>query len=87
MRIDRHPLQGHPRSKPFQDHVLCFSAVGGRIIVRHYQVVPPLHDAKKEGDTLVEIGPRLALTPIRIFTGAPPTSHLSAPLCPLVAHL
>lgn len=63
------PPKGHPRSKPFHDHVLSFSVVGGRVLVRHYQVVPPLHDAKKEGDTLVEIGPRLALVPIRILGG------------------
>lgn len=63
------PPKGHPRSKPFHDHVLSFSVLGGRVIVRHYQVVPPLHDKKKEDDTLVEIGPRLALVPIRILAG------------------
>ncbi len=63
------PPKGHPRSKPFHDHVLSFSMLGGRVLVRHYQVVPPLHDKKKEDDTLVEIGPRLALVPIRILGG------------------
>ena len=61
--------KGHPRSKPFHDHVLSFSYLSGRVLVRHYQVVPPLHDKKKEDDTLVEIGPRLALVPIRILAG------------------
>lgn len=64
------PPKGHPLSKPFHDHVLAFSWVEGRIIVRHYQVVPPLHDAKTEGNSLVEIGPRFALVPIRIMAGA-----------------
>lgn len=38
--------KGHPRSKPFHDHVLHFSLLGGKIVVRHYQVVlppPPQH--------------------------------------------
>ena len=34
------PPKGHPRSKPFHDHVISFSALEGRILVRHYQVVP-----------------------------------------------
>ena len=29
--------KGHPRSKPFHDHVLNFSLFRGRVIVRHYQ--------------------------------------------------
>jgi ribosome biogenesis protein BRX1 len=61
--------KGHPRSKPFHDHVMSFTVVQGRIVVRHYQVVPPLHDKKKEEESLVEIGPRLTLVPIRIFGG------------------
>lgn len=63
------PPKGHPRSKPFHDHVLSFSWLDGRVVVRHYQVVPPLRDKKKEDDTLVEIGPRLTLVPIRILEG------------------
>lgn len=62
--------KGHPSSKPFHDHVLSFTVLQGKIVIRHYQVVPPLHDAKKEEDTLVEIGPRLTLTPIKIFSGS-----------------
>ena len=63
------PPKGHPRSKPFHDHVLTFSLLEGRILVRHYQVVPPLKDRKKEQGSLVEIGPRFALVPIRIMSG------------------
>lgn len=62
--------KGHPGSKPFHDHVMSFTAIGGKIVIRHYQVVPPLHDKKKEEQSLVEIGPRLTLVPIRIFGGA-----------------
>uniref|UniRef100_A0A7S0L3C5 Brix domain-containing protein n=1 Tax=Coccolithus braarudii TaxID=221442 RepID=A0A7S0L3C5_9EUKA len=60
--------KGHPRSKPFHDHVLNFSLLRGRIIVRHYQVLPPTNGSR-EDDTLVEIGPRLALTPIKMLAG------------------
>ena len=34
------PPKGHPRSKPFHDHVLSFSLLEGRILIRHYQLVP-----------------------------------------------
>ncbi|KAL3925899.1 MAG: hypothetical protein SGPRY_003543 [Prymnesium sp.] len=61
--------KGHPKSKPFHDHVLQFSWTKGAVLVRHYQIVPPLHDKKKEDDSLVEIGPRFTLTPIKIFAG------------------
>ena len=62
------PPKGHPRSKPFHDHVISFSLLDGRIIMRHYQVVHP--QQKHEGETsLVEIGPRFALTPIRLLGG------------------
>lgn len=64
--------KGHPKSKPFHDHVLQFSWTKGAVLVRHYQIVPPLHDKKKEDDSLVEIGPRFTLTPIKIFAGMLP---------------
>jgi len=59
--------KGHPRSKPFHDHVLHFSLLGGKIVVRHYQVLPPLDAAKGSEDSLVEIGPRFSLLPVKIF--------------------
>ena len=62
------PPKGHPKSKPFFDHVLSFSLLEGRVIVRHYQLVPP-RDAKKDDTSLVEIGPRFALVPIRLLSG------------------
>jgi len=62
--------KGHPRSKPFHDHVVHFALVGGSVIIRHYQVVPALTDGSRDSQTLVEIGPRLTLLPIRIFAGS-----------------
>jgi ribosome biogenesis protein BRX1 len=63
--------KGHARSKPFHDHVMQFAWLGGRVVVRHYQVVPPLNEGSRgDGDTLVEIGPRFALTPIRVLDGS-----------------
>jgi ribosome biogenesis protein BRX1 len=62
--------KGHPRSKPFQDHVISFSCIlGGRIVVRHYQVVPPSDKEKHEEASLVEIGPRFVLVPVRVLEG------------------
>jgi len=61
--------KGHPRSKPFHDHVINFVIVRGRIVVRHYQVLPPLNTSR-EDDTLVEIGPRFTLVPIKVLAGA-----------------
>ena len=62
------PPKGHPKSKPFHDHVLNFSLLEGRVILRHYQLVPP-RDKKKDALSLVEIGPRFALVPIRLLSG------------------
>jgi ribosome biogenesis protein BRX1 len=50
--------------------VIAFAVCEGRVIVRHYQTVPPLNPGRGEKDSLVEIGPRFALTPIRIMGGA-----------------
>ncbi|KAJ1731878.1 Ribosome biogenesis protein brx1 [Coemansia biformis] len=67
--------KGARRSKPFFDHVYTFSVVDGRIWFRNYQIVEK--DAETGGDmaknakpTLVEIGPRFVLNPIRIFEGS-----------------
>mmetsp|Transcript_5631 Transcript_5631/g.9803 ORF Transcript_5631/g.9803 Transcript_5631/m.9803 type:complete len:307 (-) Transcript_5631:491-1411(-) len=59
----------HHKSKPFFDHVLSFTVADGRVWFRNYQVVVPL-DKKKvdpESVTLVEVGPRFCLNPVRIF--------------------
>ncbi|KAK8809881.1 hypothetical protein WA158_000824 [Blastocystis sp. Blastoise] len=67
--------KGHPKSKPFVDHVLSFFIVDNRIWVRNYQIKDKVETEKdvqkleKKGENceLVEIGPRFCLNPIRIF--------------------
>jgi ribosome biogenesis protein BRX1 len=65
---------GHRRTKPFVDHVVAFYAVDQRIWVRHYQIVDAALDDKQVDknteSAVVEIGPRLVLTPIKVFGGA-----------------
>ncbi|GAA5803662.1 Brix domain-containing protein [Helicostylum pulchrum] len=70
--------KGSRRSKPFVDHVLSFSIADNKVWFRNYQIVEktpantpgfnPLVD--KDDISLVEIGPRFCLTPIRIFEGS-----------------
>ena len=31
--------KGHPGSKPFHDHVMSFTCVQGKVVVRHYKVL------------------------------------------------
>jgi len=50
----------YPRSQPFIDHVFTFSILDGRVWFRNYQIM-------EEDGSLVEIGPRFCLNPIRIF--------------------
>jgi ribosome biogenesis protein BRX1 len=65
---------GHRRTKPFVDHVVAFYVVDQRIWLRHYQIVDAaLDDRTADEDVesaVVEIGPRLVLTPIKVFAGA-----------------
>ncbi|BDA41073.1 Ribosome biogenesis protein BRX1 homolog [Coccomyxa sp. Obi] len=63
----------HPKSKPFLDHVLSFSIAEGRIWLRNYQVVVTPGKKGKvttEEMSLVEVGPRVCLQPIKIFAGS-----------------
>ena len=80
--------KGHPRVKPFIDHVLAFYYLDGRVWIRHYQIIydntthttaPPATSSTPvpapptsalSNVQLVEIGPRLCLAPIRIFSGS-----------------
>jgi len=74
--------RGHPKAKPFVDRVMSFYYADNRIWVRNYQIMEQqasnakeAHEAKKsEGQSstqsLVEIGPRFVLNPIRIFKGS-----------------
>mmetsp|Transcript_20979 Transcript_20979/g.37157 ORF Transcript_20979/g.37157 Transcript_20979/m.37157 type:complete len:367 (-) Transcript_20979:41-1141(-) len=67
---------GHPKSKPFVDHVMTFTLLDGKIWFRHFQIVDSTQNpdeikrALKRGDEtvkLVEIGPRFVLNLIKIF--------------------
>jgi ribosome biogenesis protein BRX1 len=61
----------HPKSKPFVDRVMSFFIVKNNIWVRNYQVLDKTDEKRKEEKpTLVEIGPRFVLVPIRIFSGS-----------------
>jgi len=60
------------KAKPFIDHILTFSILDSKIWFRNFQIVEK--DALQPNGppqmSLVEIGPRFVLTPIRIFEGA-----------------
>lgn len=60
------------RLKPFIDHILSFSLLDNKIWFRNYQIVEkdPLQPSGPPVTSLVEIGPRFVLTPIRIFEGS-----------------
>ncbi|KAH8106863.1 ribosome biogenesis protein BRX1 [Cristinia sonorae] len=60
------------KAKPFIDHILTFSMLDDKIWFRNYQIVEkdPLQPNGPPQTSLVEIGPRFVLTPIRIFEGA-----------------
>jgi ribosome biogenesis protein BRX1 len=72
--------RGHPKAKPFVDRVMAFSLADGKIWVRNYQIVDPAAGDRKakakakakgeEPSSLVEIGPRFVLSPIRVFSGS-----------------
>ncbi|CAG0879034.1 unnamed protein product [Darwinula stevensoni] len=53
----------HPKSQPFIDHVFTFCIVDKRIWVRNYQIC-------EEDGSLIEIGPRFVLNPIKILEGS-----------------
>lgn len=67
--------KGHPKSKPFIDHVFSFIITDGRIWFRSYQIVETTvasgeKETKRNDLVLVEIGPRFVLNPIRLFGGS-----------------
>lgn len=67
--------KGHPKSKPFIDHVIGFFIFDGRIWFRNYQIVEEAvaagnQESEKVNVMLVEIGPRFCLNPVRIFSGS-----------------
>jgi ribosome biogenesis protein BRX1 len=60
------------RTKPFIDHILTFSLLDDKIWFRNFQIVEkdPMTPNGPPVTTLVEIGPRFVLTPIRVFEGS-----------------
>ncbi|GJE96441.1 Ribosome biogenesis protein BRX1 [Phanerochaete sordida] len=60
------------KAKPFIDHILTFSLLDNKVWFRNFQIVEkdPLQPNGPPQMSLVEIGPRFVLTPIRIFEGA-----------------
>lgn len=62
--------KNHPRSRPFIDHIFSFSLIDGKVWFRNFQVADEVNDvSKKIEKTLVEIGPRFVMDPIRILAG------------------
>jgi len=62
--------KNHPRSRPFIDHIFSFSLIDGKVWFRNFQVADEVNDVTKKLDkTLVEIGPRFVMDPIRILAG------------------
>lgn len=57
----------HKRSKPFIDHVISFSRLDDSIWMRNYQISTA---PEQQEPQLVEVGPRVTLTPVRIFEGS-----------------
>eukprot|EP01104_Vermistella_antarctica_P003119 TRINITY_DN13278_c0_g1_i1.p1 TRINITY_DN13278_c0_g1~~TRINITY_DN13278_c0_g1_i1.p1 ORF type:complete len:301 (+),score=72.39 TRINITY_DN13278_c0_g1_i1:33-935(+) len=62
--------RGHPKSKPFIDHVFTFSVVDNKIWFRNFQIVDVARSKKVDETQLVEIGPRFVMDVIRIFGGS-----------------
>uniref|UniRef100_A0ACD5ZIX2 Uncharacterized protein n=1 Tax=Avena sativa TaxID=4498 RepID=A0ACD5ZIX2_AVESA len=66
----------HRKAKPFHDHVFVFSIVDEHIWFRNYQISVPHNEIDKvdkgglDKMTLVEVGPRFCLNPIKIFGGS-----------------
>ena len=66
---------GHPKSKPFVDHIMSFFVLDNKIWIRNYQISErgvTEKEAEKfakrgEEPQLTEIGPRMVLEIIRIF--------------------
>lgn len=71
--------RGHPKSQPFNDHVMAFHIADDKIWFRHYQIVDVtsegldpkvVHRAGGSPVTLVEIGPRFVMDIVRVFKGS-----------------
>jgi len=63
--------RNHPNSKPFIDHVFSFYYVKGRVWFRNYQIVDEkVPGTKQVNRSLLEIGPRFVMQPIRVWNGS-----------------
>jgi len=76
--------RGHPKSKPFVDRIMTFYYADQKIWVRNYQIVEEeavvtqddeqleqqSNHNKSNNTSLVEIGPRFVLNPIKILSGS-----------------
>lgn len=61
--------RGHRKSKPFLDHTMCFYWLDNRVWFRNYQAVWP-EGKSKDPPSLIEVGPRMVMNPIRVFAGS-----------------
>lgn len=62
--------KGHPKSKPFIDHVFSFYILDNKIWFRNFQLSEEkIEGQKKPERVLVEIGPRFVLSPVKILSG------------------
>lgn len=64
--------RGHPKTKPFYDHQICFYNINNQIFIRVYQILNEIKEKFTNADQedkiqLLEIGPRFSLNLIRIF--------------------
>ena len=63
--------RGHRKSKPFYDHVISFSVIDNRILIRNYQIIIPGAEqrtgkASLDDMSLAEVGPRMCLNPVKV---------------------
>ncbi|XP_040966741.1 ribosome biogenesis protein BRX1 homolog 2 isoform X2 [Gossypium hirsutum] len=69
-------LKEHRKSKLYHDHIFVFSIVDDHIWFRNYQISVPHNESDKMARgglnkmTLIEVGPRFCLNPIKIFIGS-----------------
>jgi ribosome biogenesis protein BRX1 len=59
----------HALSRPFVDHMFCFFYFDSKIYFRNYQIVEQEATKREIDRSLLEIGPRFVLDPIRVFYG------------------
>jgi ribosome biogenesis protein BRX1 len=67
--------KGHPKTRPFYDHIISFCCINDNIFFRNFQILNDIKEKFKNEDSedklnLLEIGPRFTLEIIRIFNNA-----------------